>query len=171
MGNNRFFFEEDPEAKEETGLTWGEHTNTFIDVLKKDGFIKEGDAAIALGDTLKAEADVVKTKHSKNSLLDIEFGIIQSNYAIHITPLHPHKNLTNPKALDRAVREAVIILNKIIPPNLQVDIFLPRADYELKAISFVIREGAEAWNLDAANLENIAIPQLMEQIGKVCMGT
>lgn len=166
---DKFFFEEDTDGVEDTGMTWAEHTSTFLDTLKKEGYIKETSSDFDLGGVKKAETDM-STKHVHNSLVDVEFGTVRTNYVIHITPTHPHKNLAHQKLLEQAVRSAIIILNNgIIPPNLDVDIFLPRDDYKIKSISFTIKDGAEAWNLDVSKIEKEAVPKLLDQIGKICM--
>lgn len=169
MSNDKFFFEEDPEGAKDSGITWEEHTDTFMNVLKDGGFIKEGIEAFSLDTPLTAQADVSNTKKVRNVFVEIEYGIIQSNYAVHITPIHAQKNLTKQTLLNLAIKQAVFILNQHIPPSVRVEIFMPRPDYEIKAISFVVKEGAEAWNLDTAKIEIEAIPKLLEEIAKICM--
>lgn len=165
-GKDRFFFEEDPEAGAESGLTWEEHTDAFLNFLGDSGNIKDK-AGISL-EPMQTGVDM-KTEHHITRLLDIEYGVVKSDYVIHITPIHPHKNLTAEAVLKKAVLAAIAILGQIIPTTLPVRVFLPRKDFEVKAISFVVVDGAEAWNLDHAEIKDKAVPELVEQIEKICM--
>lgn len=168
MSTDKFFFEEDPEASEGTGLTPEEHTDCFLTALEANGIIKDRGFLPSL-DPFQVQAETAKTQHKTTGLIDIEYGIAKSDYVLHITPLHHQKNLTNKNLLDAAVKTAVMELNKIVPPTMHVDIFLPRHDYEIKATSFVIKDGGDAWNLDRDKIETEVVPQLVELIGKICM--
>ena len=170
MSNDKFFFEEDPESEKDSGISWEEHTDTFLSVLKKEGYLQDLPFdKLSLGSEMKAEADRNETKHVTSSLLDIEFGVIQSNYVLHITPVHAQKNLSKPALLNEAVKTAVILMNQVIPANLDVKIFMPRVDYPVKAVTFSIAGGGEAWNFDQTQLETEVVPKMLEQIGKICM--
>lgn len=162
-----FFFEEDTEGGLDTGVTGAEQADTFLSVLEGEGIIKDRGPLTSF-DQMKnvSEAD---TKVTKTSLVEIEYGIVKGDYVIHITPIHPQKNLLKKNLLEAAVKQTVIILNKTIPPTLSVDIFLPRSDYEIKAMSYVIRQATDAWNFEVSKIETEAIPQILEQVGKICM--
>lgn len=165
MSDNKFFFEEDP-AAEESGVTWNEHADTFFHGLKEADLLKEREKIDFAPMGTQVE---MQTEHKTTKLVDIEFGVVKSDYVIHITPVHSTKNLTKRPLLEEAVKHAVVELNKVVPSNLNVEIFLPREDYEIKAISFIIREGADAWNLDMKKLSNEVVPKMLEDIGKICM--
>lgn len=165
--NDTFFFEEDVDGGTDTGVTGKEQAEAFLSVLEEAGIIKEGSALTSF-DPLKSAADS-DTKKAKSSLVEVEYGVVRGDYAIHVTPVHPQKNLTKKSLLDAAIKSTVVILNKTIPPTLKVDIYLPRADYEIKATSYVIRQAVDAWNFDTSVIEKEVIPQIMEQVGKICM--
>jgi hypothetical protein len=161
MSNDKFFFEEDPKATEATGLTWAEHTDAFFGALGKDG----------TGMSLEPHAVVVemKTEHKSTSLVDVEYGTVKADYVIHITPLHPQRNLAKGNLVEQAMEATLKLLVTVVPHTLRVDICKPRPKDEIKVLSFIIREGAETWNLDTKKIEAEVVPQLLEQIGKICM--
>lgn len=161
MSKDRFFFEEDPAATGDTQLTWEEHADAFFNIIGKD----RGDVSFEPHDV----GVDMKTEHKATSLLDIEYGVVRADYVIHITPIHAHKNLTKLQLLNQAVLVAAKLLHSTISSTQHADIMLPRADYEVKVISLLIRDGANAWNLDTKKIEEELVPQLLEQIGKICM--
>jgi hypothetical protein len=166
MGKEDLFFEEDPKAPEETKMTWEEHSDTFFGVLQGEGIVSNRE------DMSMAPMGVVpemSAKVQKNGVVEIEFGVVKDDYTVHITPIHPKKNLSNQALFKEALKEAVTILNGVVPPELKVDIFLPRPDWEIKATSFVVRGGATAWNLDHTRIEKATVPLLLEAVTAVCM--
>lgn len=166
MADDKFFFEEDPDAKGDSGITWSEHTTTFLSVLETEGVLRER-KEISL-DPMMPQSEM-QTQHLKTTLLDIEYGIVKDDYVLHVTPLHPRKNLTNTNLLSEAMRAMIVLLNAEVPTTLRVEIFKPRADWEIKATSFIIKEGATAWNLDRGKIESVIIPKIMEQVSAICM--
>lgn len=166
MSKDKFFFEEDPSAAPDSGMTWDEHSDTFFSVLEEAGIAKTRDSLSLEPIEAKPQMQVQK---KRTTLVEIEFGKVRNDYVIHITPIHPHKNLKNDRLLKYAVGEAVKLLNQYVPQNVSVAIWLPRDDYEIKSTSFVIKDGAEAWNLDIEKLENSAVPELLDQITQICM--
>lgn len=166
MGKDTFFFEEDPAAGDDSGVTGEEQADTFLSVLAEGGIIKDRSSLTSF-DPMKAAADA-DTKKTKTAMVEIEYGIVKGDYVIHVVPTHPHKNLKNQKLLEHAIRQTVLMLNKEIPGTLKVDIYLPRADFEIKATSYVVRDAADAWNFDATKVEAL-IPAILEQVGKICM--
>lgn len=166
MSKDKFFFEEDPEASEESSLNWTEHAATFFHALEDHGLIEDRPVMDLAPMTPTIE---MNTAHKVTSLVDIEYGTVKADYAIHITPIHPRKNLIKEELLHEAVRLAVVLLNRVIPTSSVVSIFMPRKDWEIKVISFVVKDGADTWNLDTKKIEEETVPQLLEEIGKICM--
>lgn len=165
--NDTFFFEEDTGGGLSSGVTGAEQAATFLSVLEESGILKEGSPLTSF-DQMKNTADM-NTKKLKTSLVEIEFGVVKEDYVIHVTPVHAQKNLGQRQFLEAAIKATVVLLNKFIPPSLSVDIYMPRADFEIKATSYVIRQAADAWNLDTAKIETEVVPQILEQVGKICM--
>jgi hypothetical protein len=164
--DDSFFFEEDPKAQPDTGLTPEEHANTFLTILEDGGIIKDRSPLTSF-DPMKNVSEM-NTQKVQTNLVEVEYGIVKNDYVVHVIPIHPHKNLKDKRLLDQALQATILILNKIVPTTLNVDIYLPRADFEIKATSYVIREAADSWNFDSKAIE-AAIPTIMEQVGQICM--
>lgn len=165
--DDTFFFEEEGDDGLAIGGTGKEQADTFMSMLESEGIIKERGAIVSF-DPIKNAPDS-DTKKATTTLVEIEYGTVKGDYVLHVTPIHPHKNLAKKQLLEAAVKQTIIILNNIVPPTLKVDIFLPRADYEIKATSYVIRQAADAWNFDSGRIETVVVPQVLEQVGKICM--
>lgn len=165
MGKDTFFFEEDPVA-EDSGITAKEHADTFFSALETEGIIKDRQG-ISSFDQLKNEA-AQSTEKKRNALVEVEFGVVNDDYVLHVTPTHPHKNLQKRQLFEVAVRECVILLNQVVPTTLTVDIYLPQPDWEIKATSFIIRGGADAWNLDVQKIASETVPLILERVAKIC---
>jgi hypothetical protein len=164
--NDTFFFEEDTDGGLETGVTGEEQAATFMAALENEGILKERGALTSF-DPMQAVSDA-DTKKARNVTVEVEFGIVKGDYVLHVTPIHPQKNLLKKSLLEAAIKQTVIILNKTVPPTLQVDIYMPRPDYEIKATSYVIRQATDAWNFDTSKIEIEVVPQILEQVGKIC---
>ena len=164
MSKDKFFFEEDPQAGEDSGLTWGEHAEAFMGALKEDGLAQSG---LSL-EPMDAQSDMDMTT-VKNSLIELQYGTVGDDYVIHITPTHPQKNLKLKPLLDEAMKTTITILAAYVPVSLRVDIHPPQKDWEIKATSYLIRGGATAWNLDRAELESKALPEMIDKVGQICM--
>lgn len=167
MTKQKFFFEEDTSVsgQEESGITWDEHADTFFNVLEGAGVTADKDSLAPKG----VETERYKTTSKKTQLLELEYGIIKEDYVIHITPCHPHRNLTQRTALAEAVKACVFALNDIVPFDLKVRLHLPQDNWEIKAISFVIEGGADAWNLNRETLEQVTIPDIEAKVTAICM--
>lgn len=165
--DDTFFFEEDTEGGLDTGVSGEEQADTFLSVLEEAGILKGGSPLISF-DPIKNASDA-DTKKINTTLLEIEYGTVKGDYVLHVTPTHPQKNLAKRQLLEAAIKQTVIILNNSVPPTLKVDIYLPRSDYEVKATSYIIRQAADAWNFDSNQIEAVVIPQVLEQVGKICM--
>jgi hypothetical protein len=166
MANSKpkFFFEADPAAKS-PGLSWQEHAETFFSTLQDTGVVKESN--LDLSEKTAAIDGEMKTSSSK--LVQIEYGTYQNNYAVHITPIHPARNLRSEDSVKQAVYVLAKTLNEHVPYSSTVNLFLPRPDWKVKVISAVILEGAKTWNLDIKKLEREAIPKIMQEVEKVIL--
>jgi hypothetical protein len=161
----KFFFEADNQS-EEYSLSSQEHADSFFSTLQAAGIIQE--APLKDLDEQKVEADAAMRK-VENKVLCVEYGTYQANYAIHITPTHPQKNLKSQADVERALWELVKILHDYVPQTVQVDLFLPRKDWQMKVISAVIKDWEQAWALDIKKLEEEGIPALFQGVEKVIM--
>ncbi len=165
MQKDKFFFEEDPESQSESGMSWGEHAESFFGTLQEIGVGKDvgsGDMAPMGVEEVKRD---VKTKALK--LASIEYGVVGSDYAIHITPTHPKYNLSHGDLYSEALIQSVKTLNKVVPQTLAVDIYHPQPDWEIKAMSFVIRGAADRWNFDVDSIESV-IDELLQITETMC---
>lgn len=158
--DRKFFFEEDPELEETI------KSGVFFEELEKSGIIKSTEGMDMNPLTPEAES---KTQVKRTGTVEIEYGRVKNDYILHVTPIHPRKNLTKRSLLELAVKTCVVTLNKVVPPSLHVDIYLPQEDWEIKAISFIIRDGWNAWNLDRDRVEAETVPALLDEVGAVCM--
>jgi hypothetical protein len=157
------FFEPDPEASPASELTWEEHGDTFSSGIAEAG--AHGEISFA---PIEASVDMI-TEKKHTSLVEIEFGVMGNDFLVHITPLHGQKNLTKPHVFQAAMTDVVKIMNEYVPTDLQVDIFLPRQDYEIKATSFKIRGGNDAWNFDVATFKVEAIQRILDTVTEHCL--
>jgi len=158
MTTNKFFFDEDPEAKPESKLTWQEHADSFFGTVK----VAAGDDGLE-----KKDIEVLgEMKTFASGILKVEYGTYENNYAIHFTPHHPKWNLKTDGQVDNAVVEVMKIMSKEIPKDLRVNVFLPRKEWALKTFSLVVVDGANAWNFDRAAMEDKTIPECFDIVQK-----
>jgi hypothetical protein len=162
----KFFFESDETAPKELTLTSQEHADTFFSTLQGAGIIQESPHEDMEEKKIAADASMQK-KESK--VLVLEYGTYQDNYAIHLTPIHPRKNLENEQDVKQALYYLASILNEYVPHETQVNLFLPRADWKMKVISAVVQNGAHVWNFDKKRLEENGIPRIFEAVERVIM--
>lgn len=167
MSDNKpkFFFEEDPQP-EGFSLTPQEHTDTFFSILQSTGIIQ--DNPLEDMEAKKAEADA-SMKKMESRVLVIEYGTYQDNYAVHLTPIHPQKNLKDDVMVKAALRELVVVLNEHVPHELNVKLFMPRSDWAMKVISAVVDRGAGNWNFNYNKLEEDGIPKIFQAVEKIIM--
>lgn len=166
MQKDKFFFEEDPESQAESGLSWGDHSDSFFGTLHEIGVAKGIETTNMSPLSVEEVRRDVTTKSLK--LASVEYGIVDRNYAIHLTPTHPKYNLSTGDLYNEALLKCVIALNKVVPQNLAVDIYHPQPDWEIKAMSFVIRGAADSWNLDVVALAKTA-EELLQITEEMCM--
>jgi hypothetical protein len=102
-------------------------------------------------------------------LLLIEHGVVANDYVLHITPVHPQRNLQNRNKLHAAIKEIILELNKVVPFDLRVDIHLPQEDWEVKATSFLVREAVNAWNFDLEAMDKITVPEIEKKVSDICV--
>lgn len=160
-GETKFFFEED--ASSPGSLDSSEQADIFGEVVAESG-VKSGMTSMApLG--VEVLSDV---KEIRNTLLLVEYGTVGDDYAIHVTPLHPSRNLQNDQKLNRAIRLVVEEMNKYIPFDVRVDIHLPQKDWEIKATSFIARGAKVAWNVDINDLNTKLIPSIVDGVTNIC---
>ena len=159
----KFFFEADPAATE-PGLSWKEHAETFFNVLRDTGVIQTSESMEQKGVTASASMQVKSSK-----VLQVEFGTYQDNYAVHVTPIHPVKNIRTDGQMKAALFLLVKILNDYVPYNLQVNIHMPRADWKIKVVSAVVQGGATSWNFDRERLEREGIDRIIREIDRVLL--
>lgn len=165
MDKPKFFFEEDKQDQTQA-LPADEHASSFFSTLQAAGIIQE-----AVGEDLKEkkiEADASMNK-MENKVLCVEYGTYQNTYAIHITPVHPQKNLKTDKEVEKAVWELVKIMKLYVPQSVHIDLFLPRKDWKMKVISAVIKDWEKDWAFDVNKLEGEGIPTLFKEVEKVIM--
>lgn len=135
----------------------------FFFLLQEAGVVQQP------GDKPQDVASDAKMQTVSSRLISVEYGTYQENYAIHLTPVHPVKNLSTEQKVYEAMRELVLIMNEFVPQTLQVKLHPPRADWQVKVISAVIENGATAWNFDIPKFELEAIPRIQAAIEKVVM--
>jgi len=164
MSKDKFFFEEDPEATEDTKASWEEHGDTFFNVLADTGVVQTGKF-----DMSPMTATVETFIKVDNKVVQLEYGIVGDDYVIHVTPIHAKKNLLKEPLYKQALYHCITELNKLIPYDVQVDIYKPQDDWQIKATSFLIRGGATAWNLDRDKIAETVIPNIMTKVTEVCM--
>jgi hypothetical protein len=107
-------------------------------------------------------------KKLETSFVRVEYGVVRQDYVIHTIPTHSRKNFSNPEVLKQAMYQTVTRLQRVIPNDLQVDIYPPDPEWEVKAVSYIIRRGADAWNLDRDKLEGEVLPEIKIALTEVC---
>ena len=159
----KFFFDEGPSAGKQPGA----QVETFFSTLKETGVIRE-----PLEETLEAKPTEVLAAMSKleSNIVSVEYGTYQDNYAIHITPINPKRNLATDDDVKRALLSIVTIMNEYVPYNIRVDLHLPKSEWKMKVISAVVVGGASAWNFDHATFSEKAIPRIKSAVESVILG-
>lgn len=164
MGDSKFFFEEDSEAQNGTGVSYEEQADIFGAALEESGVgNKLGSMA-----PLQAEVTPMKLEVESNKLIQIEYGIVGKDYVVHITPTHPNRNLQSDQKLNAAIKAAILTMNQVVPFDLQVQIHLPQEDWDVKVLSFVLKDGADFWSFDQNKFKAVSIPELMQQLSAIC---
>ena len=164
-GENKFFFESDPEDQDGGSFTPEDQANIFGSIVSEIGLKSDIDSMAPMS----AVPDKVEMKTKTDNLILLEYGIVQNNYTIHLTPIHQRRNLSDNNKLNDAIKTIVLLMNKMVPFDLKVSIHLPQEDWEIKALSFVIEGGADAWNFNVADFEETIIPEIFDKISKICM--
>ena len=164
MEKPKFFFETDS-SSEEYALSSQEHADTFFSTLKSSGIIHDSPDNL---DEQQVTADA-QMQRMEGPVLHIEYGTYQENYAIHLTPVHPQRNIRDDAMVRQVLLETVPILNDYVPQSLRVDIHPPRTDWKLKVISFVINGAAKSWALNTAQLEAEGIPRIYKKVEELIM--
>jgi hypothetical protein len=162
----KFFFEPD-EAQ-------APQNDSFFDALESAGVIQTSVNSNQVqsflnGGEQEAES-LASMKRLDSRVLSVEYGTYRDNYAIHLTPIHPQKNLATDAHVRLALKELVLIMNEYVPYTLQVELFMPRDDWKMKVISAVIKNAAGAWNFDSEKFDLEAIPRIHAAVEAVCMG-
>lgn len=169
----KFAFEEDVSEEkpaEATGLL-----DFFKDVGIATAQPGSMDEAINWVEGVRPEEGAVTTainggmKRLEDTILQLEFGTYDGNYSVHLTPAHAQRNLRDDDHVAKAVNAAIVLLNQVVPYNLQVKIHMPRPDWKMKVISFVIEGGAHAWNFDIPKVEAECIPKIFEAVRGVIL--
>jgi len=164
-GDIKFFFEEDTAEVLSSGVSTKEQADIFGEVLEELGISGAPDSMEPMEATMKK----MVLREMKTTLLHIEYGIVDKDYVLHITPVHPKRNFQGDAKLRLAIQEVILILNKIVPFDLKVSIHLPREDWEVKALSFVVRQGAVAWNLRTEELDTAVTEEVEPKLAALCM--
>lgn len=160
----KFFFEADPESLE-SGVNWLEQADAFNGVIQGAGAKTQVDSMAPMG--VQVEASL---KRIQNSWVAVEFGRVKKDYVIHTIPLNPRLDFGNKNVFQAVSRITILLLNEVVPFDLQVNVFPPDSKWSVKAISYKILQGADAWNLDLSQLEEKVIPKLAEDLAKFCIG-
>ena len=155
----KFFFEQDGEAVEQPKS----EDKEFFFLLKEAGIVQQP------GDKPQDISSEAKMQTATSKLLSIEYGTYQDTYAVHITPTHPKRNISDEQKVYEALRELVIVMNEYVPQTLTVKLHPPRADWQMKVISAVVHGGAAAWNFDIPKFEAEGITKILTAIEKVIM--
>jgi hypothetical protein len=161
-GENKFFFEDD---SEDSSSSAKDQADVFGAILEEAGINSPIESMAPMG----VVPDKVEMKSDKTQIVSIEYGIVKNNYAIHITPTHNKRNLSSDAKMSSAIKEIITEMNKKVPYELKVAIHLPQEDWEVKALSFVIEGGADAWNFDIKDFESESIPVILEKVTQICM--
>lgn len=165
MSGNKFFFEEDAESEQGTGVNFKEQADIFGDSLEQAG-VK---STLGSMEPLKAEPARLEMKQITNPMVLLEYGIVDKDYVVHITPTNPQRNLQNEVKLRAAIETTILAMNKAVPFDLQVKIHLPQKDWDIKVLSFVITQGADAWNFDIPSFETTIIPDIHKKVSDICV--
>jgi hypothetical protein len=117
-----------------------------------------------------AQAEAVMKKRESKVLL-LEYGPYQKNYAIHLTPINPHRNLSTEASVKRACMDTVVVLNDYVPHTCRVDLFLPKTEWKMKVISAVVVGGADLWNFNTDQFEAEGIPRIFSAVEKIILAS
>lgn len=165
---NKFFFEEDESAAADgvdTGVSYEEQADIFGSVVQET---VGSDILIGSMAPISATPDTYDMHTIQDALLRLEYGQVGDDIVLHITPVHPQRNLRDPIKLRKAIEETILTMNTIVPFDVMVRIVPPRDDWEVKMTSFIIEKGAIAWNLDKAALY-ACMPDIHTKIKNVCV--
>ena len=107
--------------------------------------IKEGGASsVIASDSLITE---------RLGRVEIQHGWVAQDYVWHFTPYSSSGGWS--VSADRVLYAIAQTMNKVIPKTVQVDIFKPMLDWEIKAITFKAKDIRTAWNVNEADLRSL----------------
>ena len=164
-GENKFFFEEDSEASSDATINAKDQADIFGAIVAEAGVSSNLESMAPL--EMVAGKNELKTINT--TIVTVEYGIVQDNYTVHITPTHKQRNLSRQSKFSEALEATIILMNTKVPFDLRVEIIPPQEDWEVKMLSFIIQGGATAWNFDIADFEATVIPKILEKITAICM--
>lgn len=85
----------------------------------------------------------------------INHGVHADDYVWHISPHTPKSSFTQPP--DNIVRLCATIFSQLIPSNIQVDIFPPPGDWEIKEWTFKAHGLNDCWQVQPGDIEKTNI--------------
>lgn len=90
----------------------------------------------------------------------INHGAHGDDYVWHISPAHPKASFKQPP--DNIIRLIVTIMNKMIPEHIQVQIFPPEKDWEIKEYTFKAERLVDCWQITTGHIQ-----ECNKEIGRV----
>lgn len=155
----KFFFEDGNSQQPEKDSD----EKQFFSMLQDAGVVQQP------GDKPQEISSAASMKSLVGKVVTIEYGTYEDTYALHLTPTHPKRNLSDEQKVYDAMYQLAVIMNEYVPPTLQVKLYPPRADWQMKIISAVVEGGASAWNFDVEKFEAEAVARIHAAVEKVAM--
>jgi hypothetical protein len=137
-----------------------EDVQTFLDVLKETVGDEVDDVmAFDIHRIEKGDPEPVRessiTKEQISGLIRIVHGWHDDDYVWHISPAHQRRTWT--VSLERVIYTIAQVMNKVIPPTVEVNIFPPHSEWDIKEITFKAIGLRNQWNVREEDLSTMVV--------------
>lgn len=130
-----------------------EEVQTFMDVIKES--VEEADAMREVVDGKKADIKAAELRTQQSGYIQITHGWHGEDYVWHICPFEKRKPWK--ASIERVCYATAQVMNEVIPQEIEVKMWLPYADWDIKEITFKAIGIAECWNVQEKDLRRMTL--------------
>lgn len=144
---------------EQVFATPEEEVQTFMDIIKEsvsehdDNASGKGLEEVINGNV--AQIGLADLLTQKSGWVQIGHGWHGDDYVWHICPSHPKKPWQ--VSTERVCYAVAQTMNKVVPQETEVKIWLPYAEWEIKEITFKAIDLKKCWNVDDKSIRQMTI--------------
>lgn len=168
--DNLFGNKEEKEEKTALEELFETKEQTFSEVMEDMNPSEEEDANLAVKGDPKPISKDFEQKSRGFKFINITNGWNREDFVMHIAPASHKKTWKLPLEANyndnSVIKTIILIMNKHIPKNHQVDIHLPVSDWEIKELTFKAIKLKSVWSVTEEDLEKMIL-ELFEELNKI----